>query len=647
MKTHVFFSAFALLLAGSACATCQTKTASADACDPTKPLKITDLADNANAQSAARNLGNQIVGQYGDFLKNHPGSAIGFKPDIGAFTYDFDATILSILSEPQLCGAVQKAVANTGAAIATTSQTNKQNGASSTASGTTSVTEKTAVTQLLGIAVQDGAINNNVTGNTMTLSTSAYGFVTGFGWIKDTAKDYDTWGLFSRLGASATFNLTNASGSSSSSSASSASDTLASANHRQVSQWEIKFAFKDTSIRSKAVTDIFEGRSTSIGNGTATSLKKAIVRAQAKTTDPNVKSQSLQVASQAVANDLSSRQMAVILQPLELLYAPDSRTGAPSDATSSMWKSVGAEVVKLKNPAADCSGQNTTAPDPCLALEQAILKWVASYKPSGAGALIYESVAADASNDPSVQKVIAQYASDQASALVADKQFEADVKNLQAGWNAALTFTEQYPATGATTTTTTTSSSTATSTKPSQPAYLVSGLDISWQKKKSNSAGSPAAPGTGTDAGGAENSKDSTDASPWPSWTLNLAGSVYPNPNAALNEQTFRGGTAATTFQWDLGKSPFLGKTADKSQITLELSGQYQRLQENAGQSGKKADLALGNLKLEFPISSGVSFPFSMTVANSSEQIKETYVKGNFGVSFDLDKLASLLKANQ
>jgi len=36
-----------------------------------------------------------------------------------------------------------------------------------------------------------------------------------------------------------------------------------------------------------------------------------------------------------------------------------------------------------------------------------------------------------------------------------------------------------------------------------------------------------------------------------------------------------------------------------------------------------------------------------MTVANSSEEVKETYVKGNFGMSFDLDKLASLLKAKQ
>lgn len=100
--------------------------------------------------------------------------------------------------------------------------------------------------------------------------------------------------------------------------------------------------------------------------------------------------------------------------------------------------------------------------------------------------------------------------------------------------------------------------------------------------------------------------------------------------------------------QWSLGPGFVKVKSAnDKSQMTLSASGSYQRLQENKDQKGKRPDIVLGNLKLEIPISSGVSFPLSFSVANATEQIKETYVKGNFGVSFDLDKLASLLKANQ
>jgi hypothetical protein len=61
----------------------------------------------------------------------------------------------------------------------------------------------------------------------------------------------------------------------------------------------------------------------------------------------------------------------------------------------------------------------------------------------------------------------------------------------------------------------------------------------------------------------------------------------------------------------------------------------------------EKADIALGNVKLEIPISSGISFPLSVSFANAAEQVKETYVRGNFGISFDLDKLAALLQVTK
>jgi len=90
---------------------------------------------------------------------------------------------------------------------------------------------------------------------------------------------------------------------------------------------------------------------------------------------------------------------------------------------------------------------------------------------------------------------------------------------------------------------------------------------------------------------------------------------------------------------------PFIADPNDNSHITFSLNGDYSRLQENQHQAGKKADIATGNLKWEIPLPGGVSFPISLTVANSTDQIKETYVRGNFGLSFDLDKLQQLLKA--
>jgi hypothetical protein len=454
-------------------------------------------------------------------------------------------------------------------------------------------------------------------GNTMTLSTSAYGIFTAFGWIKDSAVDYEDWGPFTRLGASATFNLTNPAGSTSSSTTTSTSDTLASANHREISQWQIKFPFKDTSIRSAAVTSIFNGSGSHKQLGAASGLKTAT---------ENANERSLSYLSTQVILDLSQlKKVDSTLNDLDAIVAPiDPARGA--EAMQSIWTAIKSEVAK--NP--DCHiPVAAPTPDPCLGLEQALLGWLVAYKTSDADPKSYSTQVEAAIADARVWSLIQKYADDEANFLTGDAEFEADVKNLQAGWNGALTFAEQYPATGAaTTTTTTTTSTTSTTTKPSAPAYLVSGLAISYQKPTAT--------------------KSTTNLpSSVPAVTINFAGSVYPNPVASLNEQTFRGGTAATTLQWDLGKSPFLGSTVDKSQITLELSGQYQRLQENAGQAGKKADLALGNLKLEFPISSGVSFPLSITVANSSEQIKETYAKGNFGISFDLDKLAALLKAKQ
>jgi hypothetical protein len=130
-----------------------------------------------------------------------------------------------------------------------------------------------------------------------------------------------------------------------------------------------------------------------------------------------------------------------------------------------------------------------------------------------------------------------------------------------------------------------------------------------------------------------------------PSVTANFNASFYPNPLTSANEQSFRGGIASVQFQWAFSKSLFISDPLNKSKTTISLSGNYSRLQENQHQVGKKADIALGNMKLEIPIAGGVSFPFSFTVANASEQIKETYLKGNFGISFDLGTLSALLKA--
>jgi hypothetical protein len=125
--------------------------------------------------------------------------------------------------------------------------------------------------------------------------------------------------------------------------------------------------------------------------------------------------------------------------------------------------------------------------------------------------------------------------------------------------------------------------------------------------------------------------------------TANLSGSFYHHPDPAKNQETFRGASAALEVMQKFGRSPFLSDTADRSPITFSLSGRYERLAENSGIPKKKADIAVAGAKLEIPIAAGMSFPISVTYANSTDLIKEAHVQGNFGFTFDLDKLNALI----
>jgi len=59
---------------------------------------------------------------------------------------------------------------------------------------------------------------------------------------------------------------------------------------------------------------------------------------------------------------------------------------------------------------------------------------------------------------------------------------------------------------------------------------------------------------------------------------------------------------------------------------------------------GKRPDTTSGSFKLTIPFTNGISIPLAVTYGNSQQQqAKGAYVIGNFGLSFDADKLASLL----
>lgn len=81
-------------------------------------------------------------------------------------------------------------------------------------------------------------------------------------------------------------------------------------------------------------------------------------------------------------------------------------------------------------------------------------------------------------------------------------------------------------------------------------------------------------------------------------------------------------------------------------QPVLSFAGQYQRLPNNifapngTVMMNSKGDIAVGQLKLIIPINgTGIKLPISFTFANRTELVKESTVRGNFGFTFDIDRL--------
>lgn len=121
-----------------------------------------------------------------------------------------------------------------------TKRTDKQIGASANAEGSTTVAEKTGFADLLGIAVENGTIQQEVNGTTLTLSSSPYSLTA---WAHgDTAQNYQAHeNDLARVGVSATFNISNQ------------QDVLSNATRKQLAEWSVKVRLnRDHSTRSKA-----------------------------------------------------------------------------------------------------------------------------------------------------------------------------------------------------------------------------------------------------------------------------------------------------------------------------------------------------------------------------------------------------------
>jgi hypothetical protein len=167
-------------------------------------------------------------------------------PDIGAF---FDPLAILAIADGLNPQAHTK-VANLKFALVNaqleTKRTDKQPGASARAEGTTTLAEKAGIQGLLGLAIEDGAIQKEVNGTTLTLSTSPYVLSTLRNG--DTATNYLNHGDdLGRVGISATFNIANQ------------EDVLSNATRKQLAEWGVRIRLSgDHSPRSRSFQDFWE-----------------------------------------------------------------------------------------------------------------------------------------------------------------------------------------------------------------------------------------------------------------------------------------------------------------------------------------------------------------------------------------------------
>lgn len=413
-----------------------------------------------------------------------------------------------------------------------TARTDKQIGASARSSGSTTAVEKPGFAELLGFAIENGAIQKQVNGTTLSLSTTPYAFLA---WANkaDTAKLYQDYAFFTKLGLSASFNISNQ------------NSPLGSVNEKQLTEYSIRYRLAgDRSTRSKKFEGIWNDK-----------IK------------PNIQ-----------------RRLNVVTRGEDLLDKDDNLTP--------LWKTKREDLRKqiqtyLDAPANGSKDTNLKA--------QEIGELILCYLKSSVFSLIK-------SGQIKVSDVTRSVINSELVPALADAH-----KNLEQ----ARTLLDQYLDelnSSPITTFAFTNHRDTTNSNYSEFQLLFEG-NITKPMKLVANAGV----------------------------------SIYSKPDPMKNQQSVRDFGGAISLEGK-ANSPFLIDTADLSKLTYSFSGRFQRMLENRNMPMKKADIAVAQFKIEIPIAKGMSIPLSFTYANATELIKESHVRGNFGVTFDVDKFFALAR---
>ncbi len=431
-----------------------------------------------------------------------------------------------------------------------TRRTDKQIGAGSNSAGSTSAIDKPNFAEILGFAVEHGAIQQAVNGTTLTLSTTPYLFTTLKGQDtktnfpnfkepeflnrEDTQSNYKKYGYLTRLGVSANFNIQDE------------DNPLASARRQQLTDWSVRLRLsKDRSTRSENVEEYWDD------------VKDDFARESVVITDLLRRTFQSDVALEAQRRDFVDRLLN-LLKEQSSKEIHDSKTLTDNEKIRQIAEKI---VCRVKSDLIDPIKLDTfkISPDSKQRIIDVTLPAFATAKQAKKDALA---------------------------------RFQSKIDALSLKPIFSLAYNNIRPPLGSN----------------------YSELKVLYQKKAFDPI----------------------------SLIANAGVSFYHKPNDLLRQKTVRDFSTSLSLEGSF-RSPFMVESKDDSQITYSFTGRYERFFENQYFAGRKADIAVAQFKFEIPIAAGMSFPFSVTYANSSELIKENKVRANFGFTFDTDKLLKAL----
>lgn len=136
------------------------------------------------------------------------------------------------------------------------------------------------------------------------------------------------------------------------------------------------------------------------------------------------------------------------------------------------------------------------------------------------------------------------------------------------------------------------------------------------------------------------------------SFTTNVAATIFNSKPRVLVTNLLR--DLQFSSQLDIPANTSVPRIGN---VVLSFSVKYQRVVRDvmsmistttttpAMDAALKGDIAIGQAKLTIPVkNTGVKIPVSLTVANRTELIKEREIRGNVGITLDLDTIISKLK---